>query len=65
MLSFNNGREIATFTEGKMKGKKIYLKNENIMDKGESDILVPQKEKAQLVSKEWFKMYFNLYIRRQ
>ena len=55
MLSFNNGREIATFTEGKMKGKKIYLKNENIMDKGESDILVPQKEKAQLVSKEWFK----------
>jgi len=55
MLSFNNGREIATFTDGKMKNKKIYLKDENIMDKGESDILVPQKEKAQLVSKEWYK----------
>ena len=54
MLSFNYGRKIAIFTDGKQKGKHIYLRGENSMNNEESDILVPQEEKADLISKQWY-----------
>lgn len=56
MLSFNRGKDIAVFTEGKMKGKKLKLYGENIFDDlGKPDIIIDKKEYSDLLDKDFYK----------
>jgi len=60
MLSFTKGKDIATFTEGKDKGKVIKLFADNdfsTMKSMESDITIPDNERSQLLTKQFYKEY--------
>lgn len=56
MLSFNRGKNIAKFTEGKLKGKELKLYGENEFgDLGKPDIVVDRKELSELLDKDFYK----------
>jgi len=56
MLSFNRGKDIAVFQNGKMKGKKIRLYGENNFKQNQKpDITIDRSEYPQLLTKEFYK----------
>ena len=56
MLSFNRGKDIAVFQNGKMKGKKIRLYGEhNFKQNQKPDITIDRSEYPQLLTKEFYK----------
>ena len=52
MLSLNRGREIAIFSKGKNKGKKVFLHGEHdFSQKQISEVEIPQNKKFDLLPK--------------
>lgn len=56
MLSLKRGQEIAVFTEGKMKGKKIFLYGkDDFTKKRPSEFIIDSKERAKLIPHNYFR----------
>jgi len=56
MLSLKRGKEIAVITEGKMKGKKIFLYGkDDFTQKQPSEFVVDTKERKKLIPKDYFR----------
>ena len=56
MLSLKRGKEIATITEGQMRGKKIFLYGkDDFTGKQPSEFIVDTKERKKLIPKDYFR----------